>query len=124
MILCPANNSLCECVCVCVCVCVCACVCVCVCVCVCFAFVFCLVSVLVSCSFTCYTMLVILIVLRLATYIYILNSHCRAYTCVYYIIYIYLAIVTCMLNGTEIKYLTNKQKTKKSKNVYKYVQKN
>ena len=53
----------------------------CVCVCVCFAFVFCLVSVLVSCSFTCYTMLVILILLRLATYI--LNSHCRAYTCMY-----------------------------------------
>ena len=40
---------------------------------VCFAFVFCLVSVLVSCSFTCYTMLVILILLRLATYI--LNIH-------------------------------------------------
>ena len=41
----------------------------------------------------------------------------------YYIIYIYLAIaiVTCMLNGMEIKYLTNK---KTSKNVYKYVQKN
>ena len=97
-------------------------VCVCVCVCVC-AFVFCLVSVLVSCSFTCYTMLVILILLRLATYI--LNSHCRAYTCMYYIIYIYLAIVTCMLNGMEIKYLTNKQtkQNKKSKNVYKYVQK-
>ncbi len=82
-------------------------VCVCVCVCVCFVFVFCLVSVLVSCSFTCYTMLVILILLRLATYI--LNSHCRAYTCMYYIIYIYLAIVTCMLNGMEIKYLTNKK---------------
>ena len=32
----------------------------------------------------------------------------------YYIIYIYLAIVTCMLNGMEIKYLTNK-KTKKQK---------
>ena len=41
----------------------------------------CLVSVLVSCSFTCYTMLLILILLRLATYI--LNSHCRAYTCMY-----------------------------------------
>ena len=68
-----------------------------------------MVSVLVSCSFTCYTMLVILILLRLATYI--LNSHCRAYTCMYYIIYIYLAIVTCMLNGMEIKYLTKKQKT-------------
>ena len=27
----------------------------------------------------------------------------------YYIIYIYLAIVTCMLNGMEIKYLTNKK---------------
>ena len=82
----------------------------------CFVFVFCLVSVLVSCSFTCYTMLVILILLRLATYI--LNSHCRAYTCMYYIIYIYLAIVTCMLNGMEIKYLTNKNK---SKNVYKII---
>ena len=76
----------------------------CVCVCVCFAFVFCLVSVLLlaSCSFTCYTMLVILILLRLATYI--LNSHCRAYTCMYYIIYINLTIVTCMLNVMEIKY--------------------
>ena len=63
-------NSVCLCVCV-----------VCVCVCLCFAFVFCLVSVLVSCRFTCYTMLVILILLRLATYI--LNSHCRAYTCMY-----------------------------------------
>ena len=39
----------------------------------------------------------------------------------YYIIYIYLAIVTCMLNGMEIKYLTNKKT--KSKNVYKYVKK-
>ena len=43
------------------------------------------------------------------SYLYILNSHCRAYTCMYYIIYIYLAIVTCMLNGMEIKYLTNKK---------------
>ena len=38
----------------------------------------------------------------------------------YYIIYIYLAIVTCMLNGMEIKYLTNKknkkQKTKQKQN--------
>ena len=39
------------------------------------------------------------------------NSHCRAYTCMYYVIYIYLAIVTCMLNVMEIKYF-NKQKTK------------
>ena len=31
----------------------------------------------------------------------------------YYIIYIYLAIVTCMLNGMEIKYLTKKKKKKK-----------
>ena len=73
------------------------CVCVCVCVCVCCLCLLFWCSVLVSCSFTCYTMLVILILLRLATYI--LNSHCRAYTCMYYIIYIYLAIVTCMLNG-------------------------
>ena len=51
---------------------------------------------------------------------YILNSHCRAYTCMYYIIYIYLAIVTCMLNGMEIKYLTNKKnKNKKQKQKYK-----
>ena len=85
--------------------------------CVCFAFVFCLVSVLVSCSFTCYTMLVILILLRLATYI--LNSHCRAYTCMYYIIYIYLAIVTCMLNVMEIKYLKKKEEGKMCISMYK-----
>ena len=35
----------------------------------------------------------------------------------YYIIYIYLAIVTCMLNGMEIKYLTkNTRKTKNKTN--------
>ena len=33
----------------------------------------------------------------------------------YYIIYIYLAIVTCMLNGMEIKYLTNKKTKTKAK---------
>ena len=80
-------------------------------------------SVLVSCSFTCYTMLVILILLRLVTYILntiiVIVGHIR----MYYIIYIYLAIVTCMLNVMEIKYLTNKTK-QKAKNVYKYVQKN
>ena len=76
---------------------------------VCVAFVFCLVSVLVFCSFTCYTMLVILILLRLATYI--LNSHCRAYTCMY--IYIFLAIVTCMFNVMKIK--RNKKEKRRKK---------
>ena len=41
--------------------------------------------------------------------------HCRTYTCMYYIIYIYLAIVTCMLNVMEIKYLTPPPKKKKKK---------
>ena len=76
----------------------------------CFVFVFSLVSVLVSCSFTCYTMLVMLILLRLPTYI--LNSHCRAFIYIYiYYIYIYIyiyiynsrAIVTCMFNVMEKK---------------------
>ena len=50
--------------------------------------------------------------MRLATYI--LNSHCRTYTCMY-IFTLPLLLVSCMINVMKIKKVKTKKKEKRKK---------